>query len=143
MHLKVISMPNRNFPPRGPSWCPLLLFDILYLDFTHYYLGPPRQFSGKESTCQCRKCRFNPWVEKSPWRRKWQPTPVSLPGESHGLRRLVGYSPRDHKRIGHNLATKQQQQHPLLFMLITIVFNMQEICQCYTIFITVGKLTGE
>ena len=37
---------------------------------------------------------FDPWVRKIPWRRKWQPTPVFLPGESHGWRRLVGYSPR-------------------------------------------------
>ena len=37
------------------------------------------------------------WVGKSPWRRKWQPTPVFLPGESHGQRRLVGYSLWGHK----------------------------------------------
>ena len=37
---------------------------------------------------------FDPWVGKIPWRRKWQPTPVFLPGESHGQRSLVGYSPR-------------------------------------------------
>ena len=36
---------------------------------------------------------FNPWVGKIPWRRKWQPTPVFLPGESHGQRNLAGYSP--------------------------------------------------
>ena len=36
---------------------------------------------------------FDPWVGKIPWRRKWQPTPVFLPGESHGQRSLVGYSP--------------------------------------------------
>ena len=40
---------------------------------------------------------FNPWVGKIPWRRKWQPTPVFLPGESHGQRTLAGYSPRGHK----------------------------------------------
>ena len=42
-------------------------------------LGLPRWLSGKESTCQYRRCRryrFNPWVEKISWRRKWQPTPV-------------------------------------------------------------------
>ena len=39
----------------------------------------------------------NPWVGKIPWRRKWQPTPVVLPGESHGGRSLVGYSPWGHK----------------------------------------------
>ena len=37
------------------------------------------------------------WVGKIPWRRKWQPTPVFLPGESHGRRSLVGYSPQSHK----------------------------------------------
>ena len=36
---------------------------------------------------------FVPWVEKIPWRREWQPTPVLLPGKSHGWRSLVGYSP--------------------------------------------------
>ena len=35
----------------------------------------------------------DPWVRKIPWRRKWQPTPVFLPGESHGQRSLAGYSP--------------------------------------------------
>ena len=34
------------------------------------------------------------WVGKIPWRREWQPTPVFLPGESHGWRSLVGYSPK-------------------------------------------------
>ena len=41
-----------------------------------------------------KKCRFSPWVGKIPWRRKWQPTPVSLPGKSHGQRSLTGYSPQ-------------------------------------------------
>ena len=40
---------------------------------------------------------FDPWVRKIPWRREWQPTPVVLPGESHGQRNLVGYSPWGHK----------------------------------------------
>ena len=38
--------------------------------------------SGKESTCQCRRCGFNPWSRKIPWTRKWQPTPVFLPGRT-------------------------------------------------------------
>ena len=37
------------------------------------------------------------WVRKIPLRRNWQPTPVLLPGESHGQRSLVGYSPWGHK----------------------------------------------
>ena len=46
---------------------------------------------------QCGRPRFNPWVRKSPWRRKWQPTPVFLSGESHRQRSLVGYNPWGHK----------------------------------------------
>ena len=53
--------------------------------------------NNKESACQCRsrrKCRFNPWVGKIPWRRQWQSAPVLLSGESsHGERSLAGYSP--------------------------------------------------
>ena len=41
---------------------------------------------------------FDPWVRKIPWRRKLQPTPVFLPGKSHGQKILVGYSPWHHKR---------------------------------------------
>ena len=51
----------------------------------------------KEPTCQCRRHGFNPWVRKIPWKRKWLPTLVVLPGKSHGQRSLVGYSPRGHK----------------------------------------------
>ena len=37
-----------------------------------------------------RRPRFDPWIGKIPWRRKWQPTAVFLPGESHGQRSLAG-----------------------------------------------------
>ena len=49
---------------------------------------------------------FDPWVRKIPWRRKWQPIPIFLPGESHGQKSLVGYSPWGHKRVGQYLATE-------------------------------------
>ena len=65
--------------------------------------GFPCGTSGKESTCQRRRHkrrRFDPWVEKNPWRRKWQPTPVCLPGKFHGQRSLVGYSPWGRKELG-------------------------------------------
>ena len=44
-----------------------------------------------------RQTQFNPWVRKIPWRRKWQPTPVFLPGEVHGQRSLEDYSPQGRK----------------------------------------------
>ena len=63
----------------------------------------------KELACQCRRCerhrhRFSPWVRKILWRRAWQPTPEFLPGESHGQRSLVGYSPLGFHRVGHELS---------------------------------------
>ena len=48
---------------------------------------------------QCRWPRFNPWVRKIPWRKKWQHTPVFLPVEFHGWRSQVSYSPWDHKEL--------------------------------------------
>ena len=69
----------------------------------------PGGASGKELACQCRRhkrWRVNPWLGKIPWRRAWQPTPVFLPGQSHGQRSLAGYSPRGHKESDTTEATK-------------------------------------
>ena len=52
---------------------------------------------------------IDPCVRKIPWRRAWQPTPVFLPGESHGQRSLVGNSPWDHKESD----TTEAIQHTL------------------------------
>ena len=48
------------------------------------WVGLPWWLSRKESTSQCRGYGCDPWVGKIPWRRKWQPTPVFLPGKFHG-----------------------------------------------------------
>ena len=69
--------------------------------------GLPMWLSNKESACQCRISLG--WED--PWRREWQSTPEFLPEESNGERSLMGYSPWGH-RVGHDLATKQRQQHP-------------------------------
>ena len=50
-----------------------------------------------------------------PWRRKWQPTPVFLTGESHGQGSLAGYSPQGSK-VGHDLATKPPPPYTFLLM---------------------------
>ena len=55
--------------------------------------------NGKESTYQCRRCGFNPWVGKIPWRRKWQATPVFLAGKFQRQSNLVGFSPQVCKRV--------------------------------------------
>ena len=53
----------------------------------------PWWLRGKSVCPQCGRPGFDPWVRKTPWRRKWQPTPVFLPKKSHGQRSLMGYSP--------------------------------------------------
>ena len=58
----------------------------------------------KKNCLQYRRSVFNPWVGKIPWRRKWQLTPIFLPGKSCGQRSLAGYSPWGHK-VKHDWAT--------------------------------------
>ena len=65
-------------------------------------MGFPGGATGKEPASQrstCKRHGFDPWVGNIPWRRKWQPTLVFLPGESLGWRSLAGYSPRGYKEL--------------------------------------------
>ena len=75
----------------------IYIYIYVYI-YIHVYLHPGflGGANGKEHACPCRRHKrheFNPWVRMIPWRRAWQSTPVFLPGESHGQRSLVGYSP--------------------------------------------------
>ena len=99
---------TKNFQVKAQSKETLQPSDVHRI--TTVSLGLPWWLRGKESVSQCRRCGFDPWVGKIPWRRKWQPTPVFLPGEFHGQRSLAGYSSWGGKRVRHNLATKQQQR---------------------------------
>ena len=90
------NLPNPGIEPRSPA---LQTDSLLWLRFLGWC---------KESTCQAGDCRFNSWVRKMPWRRKWQPNLVFLPGKSHGQRNLMGYSPWGCQRVTHDLVTKQQ-----------------------------------
>ena len=78
---------------------------------------------------QCKIPRFDPWVRKIPWRREWQPTPVFLPGEFHGQRSLVGYSPQGHKELDttvqltHTSKTKKGRVFLNYFFLIILYHN--------------------
>ena len=66
---------------------------ILNLHLITSVFEVPRLLSAKEPASQCRRCEFDSWVGKILSRRKWKPTPVLLPGKSHGQRSLAGYSP--------------------------------------------------
>ena len=79
--------------------------------------GPSGGANGKEPACQCRRCKrcgFSPWVGKMPWRRTWQPTPVFLPGGSHGQRSLEGYSSQGHKELDTTEVTQHARQQDCL-----------------------------
>ena len=54
---------------------------------------------GKESACSAEDSGLIPGLRRAPWRREWLPTPVFLPGESHGQRSLAGYGPLGHKEL--------------------------------------------
>ena len=97
-----------------------VLFSVLkpYYKQSHFalvlflpHLGFPDGSSGKESTCNAGDAGdrgLTPESErKIPWRKKWRPTPVFLPGKPHGWRNCVGNS-MELQRVGHNLVTKQQ-----------------------------------
>ena len=70
-----------------------MYFKYLSLLVVMVVVGSPRWLSGKEFACQCKRRKFNPWVRKIPWSRKWQPAPVILPGKFQGQRSLAGYRP--------------------------------------------------
>ena len=102
-----------------------------------FWDGPPwdyqlsRRYSGKESACQCRRhkrCGFDPCFRKIPWRRKWQPMPVFLPGKLHGQRSLVGYSLWGVKSQAQLSAEQQQQFWDYIYNLCMCVYMC--VCVC-------------
>ena len=76
-------------------------------------LGMPGGSTGKKIHLQCRRCKFELQVGKIPWKRAWQPTPVFLPGEFHGQRSLVGYSPEGCKESDMTEVTEHTQGYSL------------------------------
>ena len=75
-------------------------------------------FPGGSVVKTCLRCRrhsrleFDPWVRTIPWRRKWPPTPVSLPGKFHGQRSLAGYSPWVCRRVRHDWVANNKNEWP-------------------------------
>ena len=88
----------------------------------------PWRLSGKESTYQCRRHRFNPWVGKILWRRAWQPTPVFMPGKSHGQRslswqrRLQAMGSRRLKWLSAHM--QAHTPHFSRFRIYTLIYNI-------------------
>ena len=113
--------PTQGWNPGLPH-CRRILYHLSYQGSPSYELciRPfsgclPWWFSRLRICLQCRRhgrWRYDPWVGKIPWRRKWQPTPVFLPEKSHGQRSLVGYSPRGGKSWTWQMSwARAQQKH--------------------------------
>ena len=120
----------------------------------------PGGTSGKEYTCQCRRCKrdeFDPWARMIFWRKAWQPSPIFLPGESHGQRSPAGYSPWGCKELD---TTEALRTHITFLGLLVPVLFMKKFspsvwsgtednrCPCqrypsseWDVGITVGKRT--
>ena len=116
---------NWRFLPINSSANSMMIWDLRMLWRKQ---GLPRWLTGEESACpgrRHRRCRFNPWVRKIPWRSKWQPTPVFLPGKSHGQRSLVGYSPwvRETQTQLSTHTHRKRQRFLLILILMAITTN--------------------
>ena len=124
---KAETLPPKNKVPRPYSILFLLRKSMAakpgIIGYHMALLGVPGDATGKEPTWQCRRHKrhgFDPWVGKIPWRRSQQPTPVFLPGESHGQKSLAGYSPWSCKELDttavglaqHSTAHKESKKSP-------------------------------
>ena len=102
--------------------------------------GFPDDSRGSVKHLQYRRCRFNSWVGKIPWRRKWQPTLLFLPEEFHGQRSLVGYSPWGCKELD---TTEWLSTHTYIYNLKLTWYYKSTILQlkkklCYFIVLVEG-----
>ena len=110
-------------------WLPLDLRHFFYFFVLFIYLFV-------RICLQCRRPRFFPWVGKIPWRRKWQSTPVFLPGKSHRQRSLVGYTPWSHK--------ESDMTERLTLSLLPFPLEATFLClRCYEFSHTLGRCGSE
>ena len=95
--------------------------------------------TGEESSWQCkrgRRHRFDPWVRKILWRRKWQPTPVFLPGKSHGQRILVVYSHRvakSYTRLSTRMHTCTHSHFNYMYIFMCQISRTFSSCKTETV----------
>ena len=130
------SLVSKHFPPLLTYWCYFLLYLLLWL-WGHSWIYV---ILSLVSCLQCGRPRFNPRVRNILWRRKWQPTPVLLPGKSHAQRSVVGYSPWGSQRVGHNWTTSLSLfisfscyiLDPLFYFFILLVHSLNRLIHMLT-----------
>ena len=84
----------------------------------------PGGSDGKAPCLQCRRPGFDPWVGKIPWRKEWQPTPVFLPGKSHGQRSLAVCCPWSRKELGMTERLTLTQHSDFIFLHIFLTVSL-------------------
>ena len=92
----------------------------------------------KKSAGQCRRLRFDPWIRNMPW-KAWQPTPVSLPGESHGRRSLAGCGPQGHSQTQLKWLSMHAYTHCLKLYLFLTVLGLR-CCVSFSLAVVSGGL---
>ena len=107
------------------------------MPFNKFYsrAGLPCWLSSKQSSFQCRRHEFNPWVRKFPFRKKWKPTPAFLPGKSHRQRSLVGYSPWGHKESDTTEQLSTAQLMNVSDKLVVFCGSEPDLCCIFLIFL--------
>ena len=91
--------------------------------------------SGKEYICQCRICGFNLWSGKTPCRRKWQPTPVFLPGKTPWTEALGRLQSTGSQRVRQEL-TPEQQQKLVVLICVSHCMMVLNVFTCYLLTIS-------
>ena len=92
----------------------------------HIYMGFPG-FSDKKKSLECRRPGFDPWIRKMPYRKESLPTVVFLPGESHGPRSLMDYSPLDCKDTTEQLSHTYTSVYIYIYTHIYIYIHIYNI----------------
>ena len=96
-HMWLTSLASREEKPWAictySFWLEANAFTLALKLSSACFPGGNEELPDEESVCQWRRHGFDPWSRKIPWRRKWQPTPIFLPGEFQGQRNLAVYSP--------------------------------------------------
>ena len=82
---------------------------------------------------------FNPWVGKIPWKWKWLPTPVFLPGKFYGQRSLMGCSLQSHKRVGHNHVCVHAHTHTVGLQCISFRSRAEWFSYVYTVYLFLSR----
>ena len=120
--------------------CNMYHSPISFLGLNNIPVGLPWWLSGKRIYLQCRRPGFDSWVGKIPWEKKLQPTPVFLPGKSHGQRSLVGFSPRGYKRVRHDSATKEHYSIVWTYHILLYNASVDDHLGCFYFLVFVNDI---